>query len=510
MLSWIFRTKERIVIALITGLTIAALAISLFRSSLADKTSLQQAVMAENYLKAGNYEQAAQAYTKAIAGGNGEDQHLSVGLADAYVGLNEYDRALDALRLCYQKTVGIKVKEKIEEVTSQKADYEYQQTADRAEIYFTNKEYDKAISEYEKAKLIKSKEALSYRRIAEAYIKKGEYGKASQEVREGLELTKDNSLVKKLADVQAYIKKEQYNTLVKKASEYIYQENYDDGIAKYKKAIELLPKESYAYSGLAEAYIGQRDYSEAILLLQFANKRIESKELDDLLSRAVRLKKEEEEESKILNKLCRKLEKKDFRAAAAILKSVSDDKTIIKNIPVYYTEETGVTKNKILIIYEAGRVYLGSCKEDMKDGYGIFLIINEENGQQDYYSYYGEWKNDLPNGEGTAVEENNLKDRDGKEYVSKTVTAGTYYNAYENGCMTKYFYRNTEETGRVIYSAYSGVPSEIKNNDSSDLMTSEKECYAIGALFAGDQPTGEYYMAEPGTIWGVKPFLKNQ
>lgn len=289
MLSGVFRTKERKVIAIILGFVIIVMGTIILLSYSGNRKFMEQAVMAENYLEAGNYQMAVEAYKKAMSMKKDNQQNLAVGLADAYIGLNEYDMALEALRSCYQKTSGKNVKEKIEEVTAKKTDYEYLQAASRAEVYFSNKEYDKAIAEYEKAKLIKSKEAISYKRIAEAYTEKGEYEQARDEILEGQELTQDKSLDEILADINSRLLKEKYDELIKQAEEYVNQENYKDGIAGYEAAIALLSDESEAYMGLANAYIARKEYSKAVLLLQSAVKQADNEELKDLLSKATRL-----------------------------------------------------------------------------------------------------------------------------------------------------------------------------------------------------------------------------
>lgn len=310
MLSGVFRTKEKIFLSAILVLIIV-IGIFLFFACSNHEKYVEQAVMAENYLNAGNYEQAIEAYTKALSMKNANAQLLSTGLAGAYVGMNDYDKALEVLRSYYQKKPGNKLKEKIEEVIAKKTEYEYHLVISRADIYFSNKEYDKAITEYEKAKLIKSKEVYSYKKIVEAYIEKEDYEKAREEVIEGQELTKDESLAITLEVVEGYITKEQYNKLMERAAEYIAQENYEEGIKNYEEAIKLLPKESQAYLSLAKTYITQKDYIKAVRLLSSATTLIESDELKDLLNKAVDLKAAEEERKYILNGIYDAMDKKD-------------------------------------------------------------------------------------------------------------------------------------------------------------------------------------------------------
>lgn len=510
MLSGVFHTKEKIFLAAMLGL-IFVTGVFLFVSYSENKKYTEQTVMAENYLKAGNYEQAIGAYTKAMSMKNVNEQLLSIGLADAYVGLKDYDKALEVLRNCYQKKPGNKIKEKIEAVISEKTEYEYQQVISGAEVYFANKEYDKAIDEYEKAKSIKSKEVTSYKRITQAYIDKKEFEKAREEALEGLELTKDESFRVVLTDVETYIVKQQYDKLINQASDYIAQENYEEGIANYEKAIALLPKESTAYHGLAKAYITQKEYTKATLLLQSVAKSIKDDELKDLLNKAVKLKKAEEEKNNILKELYNALAARDYAKTAEFLNLAVDNKKMAKEFPIYYgAGYDNSSKNQTLIIYRGDKVYLGDYINEEKDGFGILYRLTQGNKKQDYYCYDGEWSHNVPDGEGTTVEVNVLKDTDGQSYVSKTITEGSYYYAYENGRMIKYFYKNGEETGRVKYTAQNGVPVPFEENPNTGFPSIELKNYAIGAIYLGDQPTGKNYTVEPKTMWGVKYYIDKQ
>jgi tetratricopeptide (TPR) repeat protein len=282
MLIKLFRTKER-------GFLISLIVITIILGSGAffcyrdRREPIDQAVMAENYLKAGNYEEAVKAYQKAFLIKRIDRQQLSIGLADAYVGMEDYDKALEVLRACYQTTYKNEIKEKIEEVTTEKIEATYQQATYRAEVYYSKEEYDKAISEYEKAKKIKSKEIIPYIRIAQAYIAKGEYEHARKEALEGQELTQAESFEDLLNLADMYIMKRDYDALIKQAEEYVAQENYEDSIINYQKAIKLWPEESTAYQGLAEVYIIQQKYRQAEALLVSAIEKTQSDELEALL-----------------------------------------------------------------------------------------------------------------------------------------------------------------------------------------------------------------------------------
>lgn len=476
-----------------------------------NKKFVEQAVMAENYLEAGSYEQAIKAYLKALSMKSSDQELLTIGLSEAYAGLKNFDKALEVLRSCYQKTSGTKIKEKIEEITVEKTNYEYLQSVSRAEVYFTNNEFEKAITEFEKAKLIKSKDATAYRRIAEAYIEMGKYASAREEVLEGQVITQDKSLDNTLEKVDSYLRQEQYDTLMEQAAEYILQENYEEGIAQYEEAIALDPNNSKAYCELAKTYISQKEYYKAVLLLQDASKAADSKELYDLLNQASGLKELEDEKGNILSTLYNALEKRNFSKITTIMDLDLFQKNVAQNTPVYYSAGEGDASDGLgMIIYDKKTVYYGKIAKGKKTGIGIYFIRTEGSEEPGYYYYDGEWKYDVPNGSGKTEKADFLPDDAGQLYVTKTVTEGTYKNGLENGKMTKFFYIKGEETGKLDYSAQSGVPLPLSDVDGKSLPTPEAGYYIIGSLTLNDKPTGEYYSVALQTVWGVSPFMKNE
>jgi tetratricopeptide (TPR) repeat protein len=502
MLRGVFRTKELKIIAAILGLFVITIGIIVFTSYSENRQFVEQAVMAENYLKSGSYEQAIEAYLKALSMKGSDQQLLTIGLADAYVGNNDYDKALSVLRSCYQKTSGIKIKEKIEEVTSEKTDYEYLQSISRAEVYFSNKEFDKAISEFEKAKLIKSKDVTAYRRIAEAYIEMGEYELALEEVLEGQVLTQEESLEETLALVNTYLRREEYDELVAQAAEYIYQENYIDGEAKYKEAIELLPFESVAYNELAKNYLSQEEYEKAYNLLEEASIIIENEELTYLLNQASELLEKEKERYAVLSQLYTALEQRDVDTIIAVMGLTLFQDDLMKEIPIYYGIGEGDTSKGVgMIIYDSKHIYYGDINNGSKKGVGIYFMLTQSNPETGYYYYDGKWDKDIPNGPGKTVEVIGN---------SQTVTEGNYNNALENGRMTRSFYIDGEMIEKVLYSVINGKPVPMASENSQPLPTPGVDSYVIGILNSGDDMTGENYRVEPNTIWGVDPFIKSE
>lgn len=510
MFHEIFRTKERKVIAAILGVIILIIGIIVFKNIADGELFVEKAVMAENYLETGDYEKAVEAYIQALSVKDSDVESLSIGLSDAYIGLNDYDTALEVLNSCYQKTSGEEIKKKIEEVMSAKTDYEYLQSISRAEVYYSNKEYDKAIAEFEQAKLIDSKKVTAYQRIAEAYVELGKYDLAREEVLEGQEVTQDKSLEDTLALVDSYLKKAQYDTIVAQAEEYIYQENFKDGIKTYKEAAILLPQESAAYMGLAKAYISMDDYEDAMITLQDALELKQNSELSSLLAEVTQHMSDEEERKKILSELYSAMRARNIESVSTTMKLDFFLEKIAPETPIYYgVDKEDMSLGAGMAIYDSQTIYFGEFRNGLRNGNGFFVVMPESEEEAGYYYYEGNWNLDLPQGSGKTVEMKILENDSGKSYESKVVTEGAFMNGAENGTMIKYFYSNDEETGRLTYTARNGVPVPEKYSGSLQSILQKKNPYSLGEILLDGESIGEEYQVEPNTLWGVKTFISD-
>ena len=505
-----YQAKEGKTLRILLELILLLAVIMVLINSSEKKQYEEQVTVAEKYLQQGNYEQAVEIYLKAMSMKGSDLKLLTIELADAYIGLNDYDKALETLRTRYQKSSETEIKEKIEEVTSAKTEYEYLQSISRADVYFLNEEYDKAITEYEKAKDINNDEITSYQKIAEAYVKQGKYDLAREEVLEGQEITQSDLLEDTLAMVDYHLHEAQYEGILAGAKDFVYQENYEDGIAKYQEAIALLPKEAEAYNGIAEVYLTRKDYNQAAVFLRNAVKTVKSKLLEDLLEDADQLKEEEDEKKKLLLNLYQAFESSDYNAVIDIMNMELFTKTIVKDPPIYYNIGIQSQVNEeMMIIVDSENVYYGRIESGIKKGIGTYFTITRDASMNKYYYYEGEWSKGIPNGVGKTVEVETVLGDDAVSYISQTVTEGTFYNALENGTMYKQFYVNGAETEKVQYSAAQGIPIPMAE-PYSRITSSLEEDYAIGEIEKDDINTGELYDVKPDTRWGVTAFMGNK
>lgn len=509
MLHGVFQTKERRIMIALLALILLVTGIFIYITCTAKKRYEEQTVMAEKFLEAGNYEQAIQAYLKAMSMKNSNHELLSIGLAEAYSGVNNYEKALEILRNSYMKTGSNTVKEKIEIITSQKVDHEFIRTITHADTYYANKEYEKAITEYEKAKSIKRKEVVSYERIAEAYIAMDNYTLAREEIMEGLALTQSDKLDSILEKVDSYLLKSEYDELVNSASEYIVQENYEEAISIYLEAIRLLPKEDDAYNLLADVYIAQGEYDKIIGILKNTLQDRKSNVLEETLERAKELRDEKEQRQKILKGLMNAVTNADTDKILKFLDNTFFTMKIAGSEPVYYSLEGEgiISSGTIMIVYDQNNIYAGEIKDGMKKDLGIYFIKNNNDDSNGWYYYKGEWNNDIPNGMGMTKEERRIVDESGISHIKMVVTEGTFLHGTENDQMKKTFYQDGEEVGTVSYLAKNGIPQPVLNEEGIQILS--ENGYAIGEWSRKGKQTGELYTVEQNTLWGVKTYVKN-
>ena len=469
----------------------------------------EKAVMAKEYLDSGSFEKAQEAYREALSMDYGDKELMSIGLAEAYAGVHDYDKALEVLRSRYEIHKTTEVKEKIEEITAKKTDHRYYQLISYGDTYFSNGEYNKAIDEYEKAKLIKSKLDTSYIKIVESYIALEKYDLAKEEIQDGLALTDSERLKRLLDKVQSRINEIKYGEILTKASEYIYQENYEEAINCFNEAIWLLPKRDLAYNQMAEMYIILKDYDSAKALLQNYLRSNRSTTSQEVLNKIDDLIKKREEKKVILNELYTALSVVDIETITRILKdSVYMDIVAEEGTPFYYNPsgKTNLTMGYGLLISDKDKIYAGGFRNGMRGGIGIqFVWYGDVDTSWCYYQ--GEWNNDVPNGMGKAAEEGFITDDEGKLKKITIETSGMYSYGLENGTMTKTFYVDGVEK-KVTYEASEGIPKVYVDDNSQTIRADMPNHYVIGQIYINNKPTGEYYSVKQGTKFMIK-FLKD-
>jgi|LSQX01.2.fsa_nt_gb tetratricopeptide (TPR) repeat protein len=505
IVSW---NKKRWIL-LISVFIFLLIILFIYNGYISRKRYEEQAVMAQEHLEAGNFEKAGEAYKKALSMNYGDKELLSIGLAEAYGGVHNYDKALEVLRSIYEIKKTITVKEKIEEITSKKTDYSFNQQISFGDTFFSNGEYNKAIDEYEKAKLIKSKSDIPYVKIVESYIALERYDLAEEEINAGLSLTESMRIEIIRSKVETRLNEIKYEDILLKASEYIYQENYEEAINCFNEAIRLIPKKDSAYNQMAELYISFKDFDMAKSLLQNYLRSNSSKASEEIFNKVNDLITQRKEKERILNELYIALSVIDIDAITNILEDTFFIDIIAGAAPFYYSPSgnTNMTRNYGLLITDGKNIYAGGFKDGLREGIGIQFVRYDEGEDIVWYYYQGEWKYDVPNGMGKTAEKSYIKDNKGKWQLITTETSGMFLYGLEHGSMNKTIQADGV-TKKVSYTATEGLADAYLDENHQSIMSETPKHYVIGPLYINDELTDEFYEIKIGTKLKIK-FLDN-
>ncbi|NLO09738.1 MAG: tetratricopeptide repeat protein [Clostridiales bacterium] len=507
MISKILRWNKKRWIIITSALIFLVGTLLIYNAYISRKRYEEQAVMAQEYLEAGSFEEAQEAYKKALSMNYGDKELMSIGLAEAYAGVHNYNKALEVLRSIYEVEKTTVVKEKIEEITSKKTDYGFYQLISFGDTYFSNGEYSKAIDEYEKAKLIKSKSDLTYLKIVDSYMAMEKFDLAKEEIEDGLAVTESEKLSIMMSRVEFRLKEIEYDEILLMASEYIYQENYEEAFNSFNDAIWIIPDRDSAYNQMAELYITLKDYDTAKALLQNYLRSNRSTASEEILNKANNLITQRKEKERVLNELYTALSVVDIDSATKIMEDTFFIDIIAGSAPFYYSPsgDMNINRGYGLLISDKNNVYAGGFMDRMREGIGIQFVLGLE-GDADsvWYYYQGEWNHDMPSGMGKTGEKSFERDKEGKWQSVTTETSGMFVYGLESGTMQKTIYADGQ-VKNVYYTATDGVPKLYLDENSLPIQAEKPDQYVIGQLlYLNNEPTGEYYSVKNGTKYSVK------
>ncbi|MDD4111680.1 MAG: tetratricopeptide repeat protein [Herbinix sp.] len=505
MINSILRWNKKRWIIITSALIFIVAALLIYNTYASRKRYEEQMVMAQEYLEAGSFDEAREAYQKALSMNYGDKELLSIGLADAYAGVHNYDKALEVLRSIYEVEKTTAIKEKIEDITTKKTDYGFYQLISFGDTYFSNGEYSRAIDEYEKAKLIKSKSDISYLKIVESYMAMEKYDLAKEEIGDGLAVTESEKLSSMMSKIESRLNELKYDEILLMASEYIYQENYEEAFNSFNEAIWLIPKRDSAYNQMAELYITLNDFDTAKALLQNYLRSSKSSASEELLNKANDLIMQRKEKEKVLNELYTALNVVNIEAVAKIMEESFFIDTIAETVPLYYSPsgDMNLDMGYGMLISDKNNIYAGGFKDGLREGIGIQFVLDLEDKDSGWYYYQGEWNHDMPDGMGKTAEQSYGKDSEGKWQRIITETSGMFIYGLESGTMNKTLYLDGVVKS-VSYIAAEGKPKAYIDENYLPVQADKPNHYVIGQFYCNNEPTGEYYSVKNGTKFKVK------
>lgn len=208
----------------------------------------------------------------------------SIRQADAYFDSEDYEKALEAYKVAATFKPGESYPaERIEETRSllevRKANLdEYENALALAEQFVEREKYDEALIQLNRAATLKPGEPLPEKRLEEVkalkkefdaytalvsqgdelYINK-EFDRAKEKYKEALAVNPDDDYVKNLIDridvalaEEADLNRSSYELAISRADELFSQEDYENALKEYKKALTFKPDAKYALQKIEE------------------------------------------------------------------------------------------------------------------------------------------------------------------------------------------------------------------------------------------------------------------
>ena len=200
---------------------------------------------AERHSVGQNYEQAIADFQRLIEI-SPDDSEAYINLADVYIGSEQPDKALETLNDGFSATYDEGILTKLVGLLSENANK-----------YLNEKDYEQAISEFERVIELDSGNAYAYMGLASSYIALNDTDNAVEILKKAAENTDDNNVTAKLSE-----------TFSTSAEKNLSEKNFEDAVSDYKQIISLDNKNVEAYVGLANSYKGLANTEKAIETLK--------------------------------------------------------------------------------------------------------------------------------------------------------------------------------------------------------------------------------------------------
>lgn len=225
--------------------------------------------LAEKYMLEKNYS-SAQTEFKNVLAADDKCSEAYIGIAEALAKINKIDDAIEILKQGFDKTGDEKIKQKINSLSV--SGY-----LEAAEKYLSEKNYESAITEFEKVLAVDDKSLDAYTGTADAYVALGKTDKAIENLQKGFEKTKDDKLGAKLNTLKI-------DDFTQKGQSCLEEKKYDDAIKNFQSVLELDKKNTASYAAIADAYIALNNVDKATEILKEGFEETKDKTLEEKLT----------------------------------------------------------------------------------------------------------------------------------------------------------------------------------------------------------------------------------
>ncbi|EEG72283.1 tetratricopeptide repeat protein [[Clostridium] hylemonae DSM 15053] len=232
-----------------------------------------------------------------------------------------------------------------------------------------------------------------------------------------------------LMGFKVYSDTKNYNAAIKRAERFYASGKYDDAVREYEKAMDILPENGKAYTGLAYLYRDLGEFSNSYNILETANEEgiKTEQEVEEL--------KEYEEKYNFLMNMSDNIYSGRYQEVYDTLESVTADEygqLYMQNGKIVEKIEDGPG----IIFNVADGIYVGDIMDGFRNGNGIQIGYYNES----YYYADGLWEEDMVNGECTLYYDNY-----GGEQANEMYVVGNYTNNLMDGEMEMRWRKKGEE-----------------------------------------------------------------
>ena len=319
---------------------------------------------------------------------------------------------------------------------------------DLGQKYLEEQDYEQALVEFDKAIAIDPKNIDAYIGKAQTYQGMGDIELSIQTLEEAYEKIDSRRIEDSL--ISAYMEQSQ---------KYIDNKQYDEALNAYDRLLELDRNDNDIQSGVEELlqeYINslteqqrydeiqdlEEKYADKASKVEFpkAYEQIDNPELMQNIYRLMNLENWEE-----LIELDKSDEVND------IVQKMDSDRYI------YLLYKTDMQSGTGIGIYKKGAehyFYCGDYSNGMRDGYGVYYETSQYDG---YNVFWGDWKNDAPNGQGKEVKYCDMS-QENYYYITES---GNYANGFSDGEMNCILTEMNEGDFDLSYTAVLGIPDDI-------------------------------------------------
>ena len=221
--------------------------------------------LAQKYLSEKKFDDALEQY-ELVFGIDEKCVEAYFGAADALIGLDKSDNAVEKLQIGFEKTQNEQIEQKVNELKLDKA-------LRLAKKYLDDKNYSSAQQEFKNVLDIDENNVESYIGIADALVGLDKTDSAVENLQIGFEKTGSNELQQKINELNI---SESFKT----AQQFLSEKNFESAKNEFQKVLDINDTYADAYIGIANSYVGLKETDKAIENLQLGFEKTQDKKIE--------------------------------------------------------------------------------------------------------------------------------------------------------------------------------------------------------------------------------------